>query len=62
MTYQADLHELPDETERAGYSKATKARLDGSKLKSLGWNARYDIKQGLARTMKMLTQIKEDEK
>lgn len=50
------VFELPDETERAGYSKATKARLDGSKLKKLGWNARYDIKQGLVRTMKMLTE------
>ena len=41
------------------YSKATKARLDGSKLKKLGWTARYDIKQGLERTMKMLTEISE---
>ena len=49
------VFELPDETEEAGYSKATKARLDGSKLKKLGWNAKYDIKQGLERTMKMLT-------
>ena len=49
----------PDETEKAGYSKATKARLDGSKLKKLGWTARYDIKQGLERTMKMLTEISE---
>lgn len=53
------VFELPDETEKAGYSKATKARLDGSKLKKLGWTARYDIKQGLERTMKMLTEISE---
>lgn len=53
------VFELPDETEKAGYSKATKARLDGSKLKKLGWNAKYDIKQGLIRTMKMLTEINE---
>lgn len=51
------VFELPDETEKAGYSKATKARLDGSKLKRLGWNARYDIKQGLIRTIKMLTEL-----
>ena len=49
------VFELPNETEKAGYSKATKARLDGSKLKKLGWNAKYDIKLGLERTMKMLT-------
>lgn len=51
------VFELPDETEKAGYSKASKARLDGSKLKKLGWNARYDIKQGLIRTIKMLTEF-----
>lgn len=53
------VFELPDETEKAGYSKATKARLDGFKLKKLGWTARYDIRQGLERTMKMLIEIGE---
>ncbi len=53
------VFELPDETEKAGYSKATKARLNGSKLKELGWTAKYDIKQGLVRTMKMLIEISE---
>lgn len=48
------VFELPDQTEKAGYSKATKARLDGSKLKKLGWTARFDIKQGLERTIEML--------
>ena len=51
------VFELPDETEKAGYSKATKARLDGSKLKKLGWKAGYDIKQGLVRTLKMMTEV-----
>lgn len=51
------VFELPDETEKAGYSKATKARLDGSKLKKLGWNAKYDIKQGLVRTLKMMKEV-----
>ena len=53
------VFELPDEMERAGYSKATKARLDGSKLKKLGWNARYDIRQGIVRTMKILTDTRQ---
>ena len=48
------VFELPDETEKAGYSKATKARLDGSKLKMLGWTAKYDIRQGVERTMALL--------
>lgn len=53
------VFELPDEMEKAGYSKATKARLDSSKLQRLGWTARYDIKQGIVRTMAMLTEIRE---
>lgn len=48
------VFELPDEVERAGYSTATKARLDGSKLKKLGWSIKYDIKSGIERTMDML--------
>ena len=48
------VFELPDETEAAGYSRATKARLDGSKLQSLGWSAEYDICGGIARTIRIL--------
>lgn len=48
------VFELPDETERAGYSTATVARLDGSKIKSIGWEAKYDIKSGLERTLSIL--------
>lgn len=48
------VFELPDEVEKAGYSTATKARLDGSKLRSLGWKAVYDIKSGLKQTVEIL--------
>ncbi len=48
------VFEIPDAVEAAGYSKATKARLDGSKLKALGWRPRYDIKAGLERTISIL--------
>ncbi len=48
------VFELPDEQEKAGYSKATKARLDSSKLQALGWKAHYDIKEGIERTIKIL--------
>ncbi len=48
------VFELPDEVEIAGYSRATKARLDGSKLKQLGWRAHYDIESGIARTIDVL--------
>lgn len=51
------VFEIPDAVEAAGYSKATKARLDGSKLISLGWSPRYDIRTGLKRTLDILKTV-----
>ena len=48
------VFELPDEVERAGYSTATKALLDATRLRSLGWHAHYGIEEGLERTVSML--------
>ena len=48
------VFEIPDSIEAAGYSKATKARLDGHKLQELGWTPRYNIKSGLKRTIDIL--------
>lgn len=48
------VFEIPDEIEAAGYSKATKARLESTKLQNLGWKARYDISTGIKRTMQIL--------
>ena len=54
ITSKRVVFEIPDEIEAAGYSKATKARLDGSKLKKLGWNARYDIQSGMKRCISIM--------
>lgn len=51
------VFELPDAVEAAGYSKATKARLDGSKIRALGWKPMYNIKTGIERTVKILRSI-----
>jgi len=51
------IFEIPDIIEAAGYSKATKARLDGTKLKKLGWEPRYNINTGMNRTIKILKEI-----
>lgn len=48
---------MPDAIEAAGYSKATKARLNGNKLKSLGWYAKYGIHDGLERTISILSKM-----
>lgn len=51
------VFEIPDATEAAGYSKATKAILDSAKLKSLGWSAKYDMRAGLTRTIDVLKNL-----
>lgn len=48
------VFEIPDNTEKMGYSTATKARLDGDKLKELGWEMKYDIPEGIERTIRIL--------
>lgn len=48
------VFEIPDAVEATGYSKATKALLDGSKLKTLGWIPFYSIQEGIHRTIDIL--------
>lgn len=52
------VFEIPEDLEAAGYSKATKARLNGKKLQKLGWEPRYDIKAGVERTISILKSLK----
>ena len=51
---QKVVFDLPSAAEQAGFSTATVARLDSSKLKALGWHAEYDIRGGLADTLASL--------
>ena len=37
------VFDLPNSVEAAGFSRATKARLDGSKIQKLGWKPEYGI-------------------
>ena len=53
-TGQQVVFELPEESERLGYSKATKSRLDGSALKALGWQPNEDIRSGISKTIDIL--------
>ena len=48
------VFELPDDTEKAGYSTATKALLDGTRLERLGWKAHTPIREGLSKTVQIL--------
>ncbi len=51
------VFDLPDSIESAGYSKATKALLDSSKLHALGWRAAHSIQEGIERTMQILAAL-----
>ena len=47
--------EIPNDTERSGYSTATKALMDSTKIKKeLGWIPQYSIDDALRRTISML--------
>jgi len=51
------VYERPDLVEEKGYSKATKALLDGTKLKKLGWKPIYNVNNGIPRTIEILKSI-----
>jgi len=48
------VYDTPAAAEASGYSKATKALLDSSKLQKLGWKPLYSLKDGLIRTVDIL--------
>lgn len=52
------VFQIPDAVESAGFSKATKAVLDSSKLKALGWQPQWDIRAGIYSTMAILKEFK----
>jgi nucleoside-diphosphate-sugar epimerase len=52
------LLEQADEAEKASYNPVTKSVLDSSKLEGLGWNAKYDMKTGLQKTIQILMEKK----
>lgn len=48
------IFDLPDFNEALGYSKATKALLDITKIEKLGWNPLYTLEQGIEHTIKII--------
>lgn len=45
------VFELPNDTEKKGFSIVTKARLSGDKIKNLGWVPQNNIKNGIEKTL-----------
>lgn len=52
------VFESPDGVEAAGFSKVMKARLDGTKLRSLGWKPAYDIQRAVDQTYAILSEMR----
>jgi len=48
------IFEVPDESEKQGYSTATKALLNSNKLRALAWKPIYEIEEGLKHTINIL--------
>ena len=49
------VFELPSEVERKGFSVATQAILDNTKIKYLGWSPIYDICSAINRTLDIIS-------
>ena len=49
------VFDLPTATEQKGFSVATKAILENSRLRTLGWQSRYDIQDAVRRTLDILS-------
>ena len=46
--------DLPNAAESAGFSPAMLARMDGARIRALGWMAEYDIERGVKETIEAL--------
>lgn len=48
------VFELPNEVEKKGFSKAQIAVMDTNKIQKMEWQARYDMKNGLKKTVEIM--------
>lgn len=51
------IFELPDESQRKGFSKSVRAVLTNDKLRGLGWTPKDDTKSGVKKTIDILKSI-----
>ena len=51
------VFELPNEIERKGFSKPSNARMGNTKIKKIWFNPRFDMNEGIKRTLKILKEI-----
>ena len=49
------VYDIPDETEKAGYSTATKATMTSRKAQEdMNWNAIFSINKGISKTIEII--------
>lgn len=48
------VYDIPTESERKGYSIASKAIMDGTKIQGLGWNPMYSFNESICRTISII--------
>ena len=48
------MFEKPNDIEKSGFSKATKAVLNAVKLEKLGWSANWNLQKGLENTISIM--------
>jgi UDP-glucuronate decarboxylase len=48
------VFDLPDEVEAKGFSQPNNCILNNSKLRDLGWEGKYSLKDGLVETLEYL--------
>lgn len=57
MVNKKVVFELPSDVEKKGFSKVTNARLDNSKIKSLGYIPHFNMTDGIKRTIDILKEV-----
>ena len=48
------VFDLPDEIEEKGFSRSKNCILDNTKLRKLGWNGKFTLRDGLIETLAYL--------
>jgi nucleoside-diphosphate-sugar epimerase len=54
------VFELPNETEKKGFSKVSKSRMDNTKIKEIGYLPKYDMEKGIKRTIDILKEVSDE--
>ena len=50
-------YELPNENERKGFNPMPNSSLDAKELMELGWEGKFDAKEGIEHTIRILREL-----